>query len=299
VSIDAVLADVANWLAPLAERSSIQLRVEASGGWVTADAQRLRQIVVNLASDAIKYGSPGGTVWLRSRPDPGEAETGAAAPGWYLCVCDDGRGLTATEREHLADSYDRLDRAPEPGHAAGVGLTIVRRLAEFMGGRLDVVSAGGPGSEFRVWLPRAAAPEPPKPAPADADGATRLTIHYIEDNPVNVILVKELVAMRPEVGLVCSVDGESGVEQALADRPDVVLIDMQLPDIDGYEVLKRLRAAPDLAGSSMIALSANGMSDDIARAKEAGFDDYWTKPIDFRRFLSALDKLSAAKTATT
>jgi DNA-binding response OmpR family regulator len=110
-----------------------------------------------------------------------------------------------------------------------------------------------------------------------------------------VILVKELVAMRPGVGLVCCVDGVSGVERALDDRPDIVLVDMQLPDIDGYEVLKRLRAKPTMAGSSIIALSANGMSDDIARAKAAGFDDYWTKPIDFRRFLAGLDALVAVK----
>jgi CheY-like chemotaxis protein len=101
--------------------------------------------------------------------------------------------------------------------------------------------------------------------------------------------------MRPEVALVCSVDGTSGVERAIAEPPDVVLIDMQLPDIDGYEVLARLRAEPRVARSAMIALSANGMSDDIARAKSAGFDDYWTKPIDFRRFLAALDALCAAK----
>jgi CheY-like chemotaxis protein len=130
---------------------------------------------------------------------------------------------------------------------------------------------------------------------AQASPAPRLSIVYIEDNPVNVILVKELVAMRPGVALACSVNGESGVERALLDRPDVVLVDMQLPDIDGYEVLKRLRAHTSLAGSSIIALSANAMSDDIERAKAAGFDDYWTKPIDFRRFLAALDVLVAAK----
>jgi len=101
--------------------------------------------------------------------------------------------------------------------------------------------------------------------------------------------------MRPGVALACCVDGVSGDEQALADRPDVVLVDMQLPDIDGYEVLKRLRALPSMARSSIIALSANAMSDDIARARAARFDDYWTKPIDFRRFLAGLDALVAAK----
>jgi CheY-like chemotaxis protein len=173
----------------------------------------------------------------------------------------------------------------------------VRRLAEFMGGHVDVANAEGAGSEFRVWLPACAAPRTASVEQGDEAGspAPPLSIVYIEDNAVNVILVKELVAMRPGIALACCVDGLSGVERALADRPDVVLVDMQLPDIDGYEVLKRLRAQPSMARSSIIALSANAMSDDIARARAAGFDDYWTKPIDFRRFLAGLDALVAAK----
>jgi PAS domain S-box-containing protein len=291
VSVDTVLGDVASWLAPLAAGGRVVVRVERSDAWVLADAQRLRQILVNLASDAVKYARAGGTVWLAAHS--GEQ---AGVAGWFICVRDDGRGLTATEREHLADSFTRLEIERETKEPA-IGLTIVRRLAEFMGGRVDVAGTNGSGSEFRIWLPACAAPQAAPMEQDDAKGspAPRLSIVYIEDNPVNVILVKELVAMRPEVALVCSVDGVSGVERALDDRPDVVLVDMQLPDIDGYEVLKRLRAQPSMKESSIIALSANGMSDDIGRAKAAGFDDYWTKPIDFRRFLAGLDALVAVK----
>lgn len=289
VSVDAVLGDVAAWLAPLAAGGRVVVRVERSDAWVLADAQRLRQILVNLASDAVKYAPAGATVWLAARS--GER---AGAPGWFVCVRDDGRGLTATEREHLADSFAQLESERESKEPA-IGLTIVRRLAEFMGGRVDVVGAEEAGSEFRLWLPACAAPRASPPA---GSTAPQLAIHYIEDNPVNVILVRELVAMRPGVALDCSVDGMSGVERALDARPDVVLVDMQLPDIDGYEVLKRLRAQPSMAQSSIIALSANGMSDDIARARAAGFDDYWTKPIDFRRFLAGLDELVAARVGT-
>ncbi|HKX42063.1 MAG TPA: response regulator [Burkholderiaceae bacterium] len=152
------------------------------------------------------------------------------------------------------------------------------------------------GGGWLLWLQprdaqRAGAANEPTAAPAQP----RLSVLYIEDNPVNVTLVKELVAMRPDVELACSVDGVSGVARAQADQPDVVLIDMQLPDIDGYEVLKRLRAEPRTARSTLVALSANAMSEDIAQAEAAGFDDYWTKPIDFRRFLARLDALIAAK----
>jgi CheY-like chemotaxis protein len=135
---------------------------------------------------------------------------------------------------------------------------------------------------------QSAAPPPPLRA---------LSVLYIEDNPVNVILVEELVTMRANVRLSCAKDGLSGVAQALTECPDVVLIDMQLPDIDGFEVLRRLRTASTLAHCVKIALSANGMSDDIARARAAGFDDYWTKPIDFKRFLADLDALAGAAPA--
>ena len=129
-------------------------------------------------------------------------------------------------------------------------------------------------------------------APSPTLQRRALSLVYIEDNAVNVILVQHLVAMRPATALACAPDGASGVAQALQSLPNLVLIDMHLPDMDGIEVLRRLRAAPSLAHTKMIALSANGVGDDIAAALAAGFDDYWTKPIDFRQFLAALDALA-------
>lgn len=101
--------------------------------------------------------------------------------------------------------------------------------------------------------------------------------------------------MRPNFAFACAVDGLSGVAQALRDKPDLVLVDMQLPDIDGYEVMRRLRG--QATNACLIALSANAMPDEATRAKAAGFDDYWTKPIDFDRFLSGLDRLAETRSA--
>ncbi|MCV2354097.1 response regulator [Paucibacter sp. B2R-40] len=118
---------------------------------------------------------------------------------------------------------------------------------------------------------------------------------YIEDNPVNVLVVEELLATRPQFTLLCEVDGTSGLARALSMQPDLILLDMQLPDFDGYEVIARLRLDPRTANIPCIALSANAMPEDVRRAKLAGFLAYWTKPIDFKAFLQGLDEFFDAK----
>ena len=286
VAIDAVLGDVAQWLATPAESAQVTLHVEPSGGHVRADARRLRQMISNLVSNAIKFNHAGGHVWLSAR-----AEGEGSAARWCVSVRDDGRGVAPGQRDKLFDAFDRLGAERDGVPGVGLGLTIVRRLAEFMGGSIDVNSAAGEGSEFRVRLDAAVPPprvEPPAPQP-DAP----LTVLYIEDNHVNVILVQELIRMRPGMVLHCAETGAAGVAAALTYRPELVLIDMQLPDFDGFEVLRRLRAEPSLGGSLLVALSANTHGDDIARARESGFDDYWTKPINLKQFLGAMDTLVA------
>ena len=114
---------------------------------------------------------------------------------------------------------------------------------------------------------------------------------YIEDNPVNALIVRELIAQRGNLTLDEADDGASGIDRARRLRPDLILLDMQLPDIDGLEVLRQLRADPSTESIPCIALSANAMPEDIQLALGAGFADYWTKPLDFRVFLGALDTL--------
>ncbi|HJV63211.1 MAG TPA: hybrid sensor histidine kinase/response regulator, partial [Albitalea sp.] len=200
--------------------------------------------------------------------------------------------------QRLFEPFNRLGVEREGIEGTGIGLTIVRALVERMGGRIEVHSRAHQGSEFCVWLPAAQAaamaPAEPLPPPAHAPAAigAPIDVLYIEDNPVNVLLVQEIVAMRPQVRLHVATDGRSGIARALALRPRAVLIDLQLPDIDGFEVLRTLRGQPSLEGLTCIALSANAMPEDIARARRVGFDDYWTKPIDFGRMLDGLDRLS-------
>ncbi|MFO1270341.1 MAG: PAS domain-containing protein [Rubrivivax sp.] len=140
----------------------------------------------------------------------------------------------------------------------------------------------------------AAAPASPAGGPeGEAPGdAPPLRVLCVEDNPVNLLLVRELLARRPQVQLLEAVDGRSAIEVALAQRPDLLLVDLHLPDIDGVQVLARLRPEPALAHSTFVALSANALPEQIAAARAAGFDDYWTKPIDFGRFLAGIDRIA-------
>jgi PAS domain S-box-containing protein len=298
VSLQASLDDVLQWTQLQASQASVQVQVQGQSlcGWVRADPRRVRQILSNLISNAIKYNRPQGEVWISCH-----ATTHRDQPAWTLSVRDTGRGLSAEQCQQLFQPFNRLgaERGTIPG--TGIGLAIVHHLVRLMGGDVTVSSEPGQGSEFQVTLPAERPPEPTEREPHTAfhadlgDGAAssaRLDVLYIEDNPVNVLLVQELVALRPDVNLSVAVDGLSGVSRAVADGPHVVLVDMQLPDIDGFEVLRRLRAEPMLSGTTIVALSANAMPEDVNRARQAGFDDYWTKPIDFHAFLRNLTRLA-------
>ncbi len=294
VSLQAAVDDALQWTQPQAARAGIALHAGPFDAWVQADGRRLRQILSNLLSNAVKYNRPRGEVRLSlaARPLPGGRR------GWQVSVRDTGRGMTPRQRAHLFEPFNRLGAEREGIEGTGIGLAIVRHLLGVMGGGIDVETAPGEGSEFRFTLPAARAPAACAAAdrkggcPAAAAPGSVLRLLYIEDNAVNVLLVQELVAMRANVELLVAATGESGVATACAERPDVVLIDMQLPDFDGFEVLRRLRAQPGRAGRVFIALSANAMPEDVSRARAAGFDDYWTKPIDFTQFLARLDALA-------
>jgi CheY-like chemotaxis protein len=224
-----------------------------------------------------------------------------------LKVSDSGRGMTDEQLRHAFEPFNRLGMEREGIEGTGIGLAIVKALVDRMGGSVRVRSEAGIGSTFEVRLPhapdvdatRAIQPAGPLFAPALPAGAPAGVrkparpgrLLYIEDNAVNVLIVSELVAMRPGLTLDVASDGESGVDRAAQLQPDLVLVDMQLPDIDGHEVLRRLRADPRTAHIPCIALSANAMPQDIQRALHDGFADYWTKPLDFKAFMASLDAL--------
>jgi len=198
-------------------------------------------------------------------------------------VRDDGIGMTTEQQAGAFEPFNRAGAERDGIEGTGIGLTIVKALVEGMGGRIAVHSTRGVGSVFEVRLDAAAA-SGPLALPARR-------VLYIEDNAVNVMIVRELVRRRPGIEFDSMPDGASGVARATQILPGLTLVDMQLPDIDGLEVLARLRANPQTAGLRVVALSANAIPADIQRALQAGFDDYWTKPLDFKVFDAALDQV--------
>jgi PAS domain S-box-containing protein len=299
VALGEACHEAMQWLGEMARQHHVVLQCDAAlPGIVRADRRQLGQILTNLLSNAIKYNQRGGWVRVSSARDHYDG-----AEWWVLSVADNGRGLTPEQMHGLFEPFERLGAEREAIAGTGIGLTIVRQLVEKQHGYVEVNSEVGVGSEFRVWLPAAdgdgpvaetGAVDQSAARPAAGHSPAKLRVLCVEDNPVNMLLVRELFALRPAFELQCAEDGQSGIALAQAWRPDVVLLDLQLPDLHGAEVMRRLRAGAGFGPVRFVALSANAMPDDVQAALAQGFDDYWTKPIEVQSFLARLDALAQA-----
>ncbi|MEO8059602.1 MAG: PAS domain-containing protein [Burkholderiales bacterium] len=294
VDLASAVAQALPLVAGLAVKHGVTLHTGAVAGRVLADPTRLRQVLINLLANAIKYNRPSGQVVV-------EADSGANKV--CLRVRDTGRGLSAEQLSHLFEPFNRLGMEREGIEGSGIGLTVVKALVEGMGGHIGASSLLGHGTVFELSLAATAGAPPPEPvraevAPAKPRAQRAGTLLYIEDNSVNVLLVEELVKTIAGLRVVSEGTGAGGVARARTLRPELILVDLQLPDFDGFEVLRQLRALPETAATPCIALSANAMPEDIARGLAAGFDDYWTKPIKFKPFLDALEQMFPAEAST-
>ena len=255
-----------------------------------ADATRLRQVLLNLLGNAIKYNRKGGSVTLH-----GQAQAGRVR----LTVADTGAGLSAEEQARLFTPFDRLHAAAGTVEGAGIGLALSRQLMQAMGGEIGVASEPGQGSQF--WCELA------QPAPAAM--AARMTaatavapasfppgpwqVLYIEDNEVNIVLMEAMLSRVPGLTLVSEMQPEAGLARARRELPDLILLDIQLPVMSGFQVLQHLRASATTRDIPVIAVSANAMPGDIEGGLAAGFADYITKPVDLAALLDAVRKALA------
>jgi signal transduction histidine kinase len=285
VDARALTAEVLGGFRLQAEAAGVTLAALAPGDpiVVRADRLKLRQVAANLVSNAIKYNRRGGRVSLEAH-----AEDGAVA----LSVRDTGLGIPAERMADLFQPFERLGREALAVEGAGLGLALTRRLVEAMGGELGVESRPGEGSVFTVRLPGAgeaelpAAPEIAAGTAPARPGATRLL--YIEDNASNIRLMRHVVEALGGLDLSVAEHPREGLEMAALIRPDVILLDINLPEMDGFEVKARLTEGPETRGIPVIALSANVLTETLSRGRLAGFHGYLTKPLSIPALASAI-----------
>jgi two-component system, sensor histidine kinase len=241
--------------------------------WIEADRVRVDQIISNLVINAVKYTPPGGRVEVRVFPELGNA---------VLTVADDGIGLEPELAARVFDLFVQGDRDLDRALGGlGIGLTLVKRLAEMHGGTASVTSKGtGMGSEFRVSIPAIEPPEVSGPLPAQAERPARRDIVVVEDNADARETLQHILELAGHVVHTAS-DGVAGLQAVLTQRPDVALVDIGLPLMDGYEVARRIRAT-EKAGEHivLVAVTGYGLPEDRERALHAGFDAHMVKPVD-------------------
>lgn len=279
-----VVRQVCDTLRPAAEAAGVTLRAPAptAGLGVVADRTRLRQVLINLLSNAIKYNREGGDVLLEVRQ---------TADGVALSVHDTGVGIPEDRMTELFQPFNRLGRETSDVAGTGIGLAVSRRLAEAMNGRLECASVEGEGATFTLHLPLARpAAQPMTASPIPTGTLPAATMLYVEDNPSNIALMRHVVAALGPIQLHVAENGHEGLSLARDLRPDVILLDINLPGLSGFELKARLDADPLTRGLPVLALSASAMPGDIKRGREAGFRDYLTKPLDIPALAAALNR---------
>jgi hypothetical protein len=253
---------------------------------------RLKQVLLNLLSNAVKYNRDGGEIGIAC-VDQGDAI--------QVRISDTGAGLTPKQQGRLFVAFERLDADQHAVEGTGIGLALSKRLVELMDSEIGVESTPGLGSTFWVRLPLVDRhPEPADPTPGTATPESPRSakqqlrdVLCIEDNPANLRLIERILERRADIRLLTASAPGLGLELAVAHRPALILLDINLPDMDGYDVMKCLRESAVTRDIPVVAISANAMPKDLARGKAAGFADYLTKPLEVEQVLRALDDVLA------
>jgi len=289
VPVAGLLTGAVELIQPLADQKGISVSVESfpSEWHVLADRRRLMQVVVNLLSNAIKYNRDNGLVRLAC----------VESAGWRrITISDTGFGLTREQQALVFNPFERLNAAESTIEGTGLGLSVAKGFTEAMGGRIGLESVPQEGSTFWIDLPSVAAPSGAVvdtavvDAPRTQRPAIRGTVLYIEDNASNVRVVEGVLAHRPGVTLLTAVDAKTGMAVAQRERPDLILLDMHLPDASGEDVLWRLQANASTRDIPIVVLSADATPARVTRTLTGGARHYLTKPLDVARLLRIFDE---------
>jgi signal transduction histidine kinase/ActR/RegA family two-component response regulator len=277
-----VVGEVVASFQPLAMDASVTIHVHVPEGYVgvMADRTRLRQILTNLVANAVKYNRRGGDVDIDVNLRRGQRDV-------VFAVRDTGAGIPARHLEELFEPFNRLGQETSTVVGAGVGLALCRRLVEAQGGKIWAQSVEGQGSTFTFVLPMAATPAL-EAAKAVQESGGRCVLLYVEDNPSNVLLMRHIINEIDGLELVVATTAVDGVSLARSINPDVIVLDINLPEMDGFEVLRILKTDFATDEIPVLALSANAMPREVARGQGAEFFRYLTKPLDIDELIVAL-----------
>ncbi|MCW9034726.1 MAG: ATP-binding protein [Rhodospirillales bacterium] len=289
VIVDSLISDCITLISGIAKRKNITIKTMGEADLTAkGDYTRLRQVIINLMSNAIKYNADNGTVWVQWE-SLGKSYV-------RLSVKDNGRGVALEKQNQLFEPFNRLGAESLEIEGTGIGLTITKRLVEAMKGKVGFISEKGKGSTFWVDIPLSFSSEHEATASEIRDMAAEVVSHdpigkilYVEDNPANLQLMTMMIGRMAGVKLICAETAEAGIELAKQLRPDLVLMDINLPGMDGVSALKVLKEMDETKNIPVVAVSAAVMKTDIEKGMEAGFRAYLSKPINVKQVLATLD----------
>ena len=306
VELGKIIADASQLVAVLAESRGIEISLMRDGREISydellqqnyavrADRTRLKQAILNLLSNAVKYNTENGKVIINVAP----ADNNLIR----ISVTDTGKGLSQKQQKELFTAFNRLGAEHSGVEGTGIGLVITKSIVELMGGRIGLESEQEKGSTFWIELP-SDAQNSKQESTQDRKNTEQVVkdleherdVLYIEDNSANLRLVSQLLGRLPNIRMWSASEPLLGLELAREHKPDLILLDINLPGMNGYDVLKKLHQSEDTRNISVIAISANAMPKDIDKGMKAGFNDYITKPIDVNVLLQAVDNQLSVK----
>lgn len=296
VLYDALIPECIAMIDPIANQHNIQIYNSSSSGNIVlrADNIRIKQVIINLLSNAIKYNRRGGQVKISVNLNDNNF--------YRISITDTGIGIKEENLTALFEAFNRLDAENSEIEGTGIGLVITKNLVELMGGKIGVDSEYGVGSTFWIEIPKDDISNNVinnsniEPISAQKIKSDRIyTVLYIEDNPSNLKLVMQLIEQKDYLHLFTAHTASLGLELADIKCPDLILLDINLPEMDGYKVLEKLRANNKTNLIPVVAISANAMPKDLKKSKEAGFNDYLTKPLNVQLFYETMDQFLLKK----